>query len=151
MTASADHDALAALIDAYVARSAGMRFEEKRGFWDADEPSPVLKPEEEAAPLVGWPAIEGYWQRTRSLLGSLQSKHWGLHLVPLDSDTILALYNMIWSAEVDGPFLGGSPLAAHVRVTMALRRRPAGWRVFAVVESHVDGDVFVRQLYKAMA
>lgn len=149
MITQADQHDLTALIRDYLAHSSGMRFEDKRRFWDDQEPSPVLKPEEEPIPLVGWTVINDYWQRTRSDLESLESTQRGLQFVELDQDTVLALYHMTWSAVVNGPFLRGSPLVAHVRVTMALRRKPDGWRIFAVVESHVDGEVFLRQLYKA--
>ena len=136
-----------ALVQTYVDYSNGKRFGQKRTCWDAEEPSPVLSPEEEPFPLVGWQAIDDYWGRSGSVLSSLQSRCWGIHVSLLNERYALALYNLFWRADVNGPFLGGAPLGAHVRVTAMLRRKKAGWRIFASIESHVDGDCFVRKLY----
>lgn len=110
-------------VELYVALSKGMRFEEKKAFWDADEVRPLLKPEESATVLVGWPAITDYWSQTRRSLKNLESRCWDVSPVQLDQDLALVIFKLAWRAEVDGPFLSGAPLGALVRVSAFLRRK----------------------------
>ena len=114
------------LVRAYVALSAGLRFAEKRAYWDEDEPSPVLAPEEAATPLVGWDAIERYWSGSRESIADLRTECFDVHVNLLAPDLA-------------------------VRATFALRKRPAGWRIFASVEAHVDGAEYFRSLYRQRA
>lgn len=149
---SAPVTGIEALIGRYVALSEGMRFAEKRAFWDEEEPNPVLKPEEVGAPLVGWAAIDGYWRDTRSALASLKTDCWDFTLNPLSEDVVLALFKQRWVARMNGPvYLSAAPIASTVRVTMGLRRRDAGWKIFLAVESHVDGIEYFRNVFSRRA
>jgi hypothetical protein len=140
------------LVRGYVALSAGMRFAEKRAYWDEEEPSPVLAPEESAAPLVGWDAIEAYWSGSRESIADLRTECFDVHVNLLASDLALAIFRQHWTATMAAPtYLAGAPLAATVRATFALRKRVAGWRIFASVEAHVDGAEYFRALYRARA
>lgn len=140
------------LVRAYVALSSGLRFAEKRAYWDEDEPSPVLAPEETATPLVGWDAIERYWSGSRESIADLRTECFDVHVNLLAPDLALAIFRQHWTATMAGPaYLAGAPLAATVRATFALRKRPAGWRIFASVEAHVDGAEYFRSLYRQRA
>jgi ketosteroid isomerase-like protein len=147
-----DRAAIEHLIREYVALSAGMRFQEKRAYWDPEEPSPVLAPEEAPRTLVGWEAIERYWGGSRETIADLRTECFDVHVNLLGPDLAAAIFRQHWTATMSGPrYLGGAPLAATVRATWLLRRRAAGWRIFAVVEAHVDGAEYFADLYRRRA
>lgn len=150
MIAADEQAALRSLIEDYVALSKGMRFAEKRTFWDVDEPMPVLSPEESERLWRGWDEIEAYWTATKGALVDLQSDCWGILIQPLSSKLALALFNLGWTAHVEG-LSNGTALGAHVRVTAALRRKPEGWRFFSYIEGHVDAVEYMRSYYRAKA
>ncbi len=127
-------DEIESLVAEYVAASAGMRFEAKRALWDLDESSPVLQPEEIPQALIGWPAIDDYWAGTRGSLSELHSRYRELVHWRLAPDLAVASYSLRWRATLRDSAIS-SPLAADTRVTLLLRRRPPGWRIFHHVES----------------
>jgi hypothetical protein len=141
---------LIALVRAYIALSAGQRYREKRAFWDAEEPQPLLSPEESSAPHIGWPAIEAYWARSRGSIESLHTECRDIEPLLLAPRLALVTFTQRWRGTLrgEGP-LGGMPLAATVRVSMGLRKRAQDWRIFMSVESHVDGPTYFRTLYAA--
>lgn len=147
-----DIETLRALVHAYIGLSKGQRYEEKRAFWDAQEPTPVLSPEESNAPHVGWPAIGAYWNHARGSMASLETECWDVEPVLLSPSLALVTFKQRWRAVMsgDGP-LTGTPIAATVRVSMALRKRGHDWKIFMSVESHVDGPTYFRTRYEAQA
>ena len=150
---SEEHDAeFRRFVDTYIHLSTGMKFEEKRELWDPEEACPVLIPEEAQEPLVGWPAIEGYWQNTRHTLHSLTTEWWDLHVQRLSGDEALLLFKQRWRARMhESAYFSAEALASTVRVTMGVRRRPAGWRIFMSTESHLDGVEYFRAIYSQRA
>ncbi len=145
-------DELVGFVRAYIALSKGMRFEEKRRFWDDGEPQPVLAPEEAPAPLIGWFAIDGYWNASRQAMASLRTICFDFHVNRLGPAMALVAFKQRWRAELagSGP-LASAPLAATVRSSWVLRRREEGWRIVCVVEAHVDGAQYFRDLYAERA
>jgi len=135
------------VVTRYIALSEGMRFAAKRSFWDTEEATPLLAPEEVGAPLVGWQQIEAYWGATRTSLQSLRTECWDIVVNPLSESEVLALFKQRWVAQMSGPaLLAAAPLASTVRVSMGLRRRSATWKIFMSVESHVDGVEYFRNV-----
>ncbi|GMU68648.1 MAG: hypothetical protein AMXMBFR37_09800 [Steroidobacteraceae bacterium] len=135
------------IVNRYIGLSDGMRFAEKRQFWDADEDTPLLAPEEVGAPLVGWQAIEKYWGATRATLQSLRTECWDIVVNPMSETEAIALFKQRWVARMTAPeYLAAAPLASTVRVSMGLRRRAATWKIFMSVESHVDGVEYFRDV-----
>jgi ketosteroid isomerase-like protein len=150
--ASNDRDSIERLVRDYIALSKGMQFEAKRGFWDVDEPHPVLAPEEAAAPLVGWDAIERYWGASSGAMKDLATDCFDVHVNLLSSDLALAVFRQRWVATMAGPdYLAGAPLASTVRATFVLRRCAGAWKICTSVEAHVDGVTYFRELYEARA
>jgi hypothetical protein len=147
-----NEDELVEFVRGYIALSKGMRFEEKRLFWDAAEPHPVLAPEEAAEPLVAWTAIDGYWKSSRQAMASLRTLCFDFHVNRLGPALALVAFKQRWLAELagSGPF-ASAPLAATVRSTWLLRRREAGWRIVCSVEAHIDGVQYFRDLYAERA
>ena len=130
---------LADLIATYVGYSEGMNFEGKRALWDQDDPQPLLMPEEAHAPLIGWPAINAYWSKSRVIMESLKSRSANHRARLIAPDIALATYDMRWVATLAGPAnIPRKPIAADVSVTALLRRKPEGWRFFHLMEGPVD-------------
>lgn len=147
MTLKAITAEIEAIVTRYIGLSDGMRFAEKRGFWDAEEATPVLAPEEVGTPLIGWQQIEDYWGVTRTSLQSLKTECWDIVVNPLSESEAIALFKQRWVAQMSAPaLLAAAPLASTVRVSMGLRRRNATWKIFMSVESHVDGVEYFRDV-----
>lgn len=128
---------LAALIDQYVGFSEGMNFAAKKALWDTDDPAPLLMPEEEHAALIGWPALDAYWSKSRTVMSSLKTRAWGHHAREIVPGIALVTYTMRWVATLAGS-PGRKPIGADVRVTALLRKKPDGWRFFHLMEGPVD-------------
>jgi ketosteroid isomerase-like protein len=130
---------LAPLIERYVSYSEGMNFAAKRALWDTADPAPLLMPEEAPAALIGWPAIEAYWSQSRTVMASLKSRSANHRARLIAPDIALATYDLRWVATLAGPSAAPrQPIAADVRVTALLRRKPEGWRFFHLMEGPVD-------------
>lgn len=127
---------LVPLIERYISYSEGMNFEGKRALWDRDEPAPLLMPEEAHEPLVGWPAIDAYWSKSRVVMTSLKSRSANHRCRSLATDIALVTYDLRWVATLAGP--ARPPIAADVRVTALLRKKPEGWRYFHLMEGPID-------------
>lgn len=130
---------LAALVEQYVGYSEGMNFEAKRALWDQDDPAPLLMPEEAHEPLIGWPAINAYWSKSRVIMESLKSRSANHRARLVAPDIALITYDMRWVATLAGPaHIPRKPIGADVRVSALLRRKPEGWRFFHLMEGPVD-------------
>ncbi len=140
------------LLTEYLALAQGGRFLQRRRFWDADEPMPILAPEELTQPLIGWAAIEAYWSATAAGVAEFRSDCSALTLNVLAPDCVMAVFRQDWRAQMRaGSDLGSEPLAASVRVSMAWRRRDPDWRIFASFESHLEAGEYARSLARARA
>jgi hypothetical protein len=136
---------IAPLIARYVALSEGMNFAGKRELWDADDPAPLLMPEEAHAPLIGWSAIDAYWSKSRRIMASLKSRTANVRARRIAPDIAVATYDMRWIATMAGPAdMPRKPIAADVRVTALLRLKPDGWRLFHLMEGPVDLPTMAR-------
>ncbi|MDX2142652.1 MAG: nuclear transport factor 2 family protein [Rhodospirillaceae bacterium] len=130
---------IAPLIERYVSCSEGMNFAGKRALWDADDPAPLLMPEEAHAPLIGWAAIDAYWSKSRKIMESLKSRTANIRARRIAPDIAVATYDMRWIAVMAGPTdAPRRPISADVRVTALLRQKPEGWRLFHLMEGPVD-------------
>lgn len=142
-------ETLRALVRDYIMLSKDQRYAEKRAFWDLEEPRPVLSPEESNAPHIGWDAIEKYWSHARGSMASLETVCWDIEPILLCPSLALITFKQRWMATMSGQGpLTGTPIAATVRVSMALRKRDGAWKIFMSVESHVDGPTYFRTLYE---
>jgi hypothetical protein len=140
------------LIIRYVGYSETMNFAGKKALWDADDPSPLLMPEEARTALIGWNAIEAYWSKSRTIMDSLQSRSANHRVRQIDEDLALATYDMRWIATLSGPKeISRKPISADVRVTALLRKKSEGWRFFHLMEGPVDLIAMARQSYARKA
>lgn len=118
-----------------------------RELWDEDEPTPIYLAEE-CEPHIGWPAILKYWNVDRSK--SQRHLTWrDLTAVRGSEDVALAFYHCNWSTYIPGNRLYPKPFGGPVRISMALRRKPAGWRIFHYIEAPLASIVQLRQAHEA--
>lgn len=140
------------LIQRYVGYSESMNFDGKKALWDADDPSPLLMPEEAHAPLIGWAAIDAYWSKSRVIMETLKSQTANHTVREIDEDLVLATYDMRWVATMAGPKdVPRNPISADVRVTALLRQKPEGWRFFHLMEGPIDLMAMTRLAYTRKA
>ncbi|MBL8642904.1 MAG: nuclear transport factor 2 family protein [Rhodospirillaceae bacterium] len=137
LTSDSLTEVLTALVAEYVSYSEGMNFEAKRALWDQDDTAPLLCPEEAPEPLIGWPAINAYWSKSREVMASLKSQTANVRARLIALDIALVTYDMRWIATLSGA-ASRKPIAADVRVTALLRKKPEGWRYFHLMEGPVD-------------
>jgi hypothetical protein len=140
---SAEADIIA-VIQRYVGCAASMDFAGRKALWDADEPEPILCPEEAGEPLIGWQAMDAYWSRSRVVMADLKAQATGLCIAMLADDLAFATYSNRWIATMAGA-LPEAPIAADVRMNALLRKKPEGWRYFQLVEGPVDLMTMSRQ------
>jgi len=121
----------------YVACAETMDFSGRKALWDADEPMPILCPEESAEPLIGWQELDAYWSHSRVIMSDLRSQATNLIVHLLSDDVALVVYDSRWIAHMAGP-AHELPISADVRMNALLRKTPSGWRYFQLVEGPVD-------------
>jgi ketosteroid isomerase-like protein len=136
---------LVPLIERYVGYTKTMDFAAKRALWDADDPAPLLMPEESTEAHIGWPAIQAYWGTWRGAMESVDARTANHHCRLIAPDIALVTYDMRWSAVLAGAASEPrKPIGADVRVTALLRRKPEGWRFFHLMEGAVDLTAMAR-------
>jgi hypothetical protein len=141
---AAEEAEIIAVIQRYVGCAATMDFAGRKALWDADEPEPVLCPEEAGEPLIGWQAMDAYWARSRVVMADLKAKASRFCITLLADNLALATYDNRWIAHMAGSS-GEPPIAADVRMNALLRKKPEGWRYFQLVEGPVDLMTMSRQ------
>ena len=135
---------IVAVIKRYVGCAATMDFAGRKALWDADDPQPILCPEEATEPLIGWQAMDAYWSRSRVVMAELRAQASGFCINLLADDLALATYENRWIATMAGA-APEPPIAADVRMNALLRKKPQGWRYFQLVEGPVDLVTMSRQ------
>jgi hypothetical protein len=133
-----------AVIQRYVGCAASMDFAGRKALWDADEPEPILCPEEASEPLIGWQAMDAYWSRSRVVMADLKARATGFSIILLSPDLAWATYENRWIATMAGP-TPEPPIAADVRMNKKKKKKPEGWRYFQLVEGPVDLMTMSRQ------
>ncbi len=132
------------VVQRYVACAQNMDFVGRKALWDKDEPLPILCPEESEQALIGWDALDAYWSASRQSMASLKAKAVDFSVVLLADDIALVTYCSRWIAEMAGA-VPTPAIAADVRMTALLRKKPEGWRYFQLVEGPVDMLTMARQ------
>lgn len=118
-----------------------------QALWDREEETPIYVAEE-CDPHIGWSAILGYWNVDRSKSQRLLT--WReLTSVRAAEDVALAFFHSNWSTYIPDNRLYPKPFGGPVRITMALRRKPEGWRAFHYVEAPLASIVQLRRAHEA--
>ena len=122
-----------------------------KDLWDTADPQPIYIAEETERPFTTWPEIDRYWSHTAGILTRVSHRTANRIIKTASPDIAIVLYDMHWNAEVaPGGLFGGELLAGDNRVSVMLRRKPEGWRVFHYVEAPVAGMVQMRQAMRAL-
>jgi hypothetical protein len=120
----------------------------KKKFWDQNEKTPILVPEESVKPLIGWVEIEAYWANSINIMATLNSTTSNYRVREINSELTLTTYNMRWVATMRKETrYNGKTLAADVRVTALLRLRAGEWKFFHLMEGPIDLMTMTRQYY----
>ncbi|MDA0367811.1 MAG: nuclear transport factor 2 family protein [Proteobacteria bacterium] len=122
-----------------------------KALWDTDDPQPIYIAEEAEKPFTTWPEIDRYWSHTAGVLARVSHRAANRIIKAASPDIAIVLYDMHWNAEVaPGGLFGGEKMAGDNRVSIMLRRKPEGWRIFHYVEAPVAGMVQMRQAMRAL-
>ena len=139
-----EHPNILDTVQRYVACAQSMDFAGRKALWDADESVPILCPEEAKEPLIGWEALDAYWDRSRVTMADLRARAKNFTVMQLADDIALVTYDSQWVAHMVGP-TKEPPISARVRMNALLRKKPEGWRYFQLVEGPVDLMTMARQ------
>jgi ketosteroid isomerase-like protein len=139
------------VIDALEAAWKAHDFAALKTLWDIDDPQPIYIAEEAEEAFTSWPQIDAYWSRTGTVLSRVGHRTANRLIKSASPDIAIVLYDMHWNAEVaPGGLFGSEKMAGDNRVTIMLRRKPQGWRIFHYVEAPVAGMVQMRQHMRAL-
>jgi len=138
---------IAALEEAWKAHD----FAAIKALWDTDDAQPIYIAEEAERPFTTWEEIDRYWSHTGTVLARVGHRTANRIIKAASDDIAIVLYDMHWNAEVaPGGLFGGEMMAGDNRVTIMLRRKPEGWRIFHYVEAPVAGMVQMRQHMRSL-
>ncbi len=122
-----------------------------KALWDTDDPQPIYIAEEAERPFTSWDEIDRYWSHTGTVLARVSHRTSNRLIKAASKDVAIVLYDMHWNAEVaPGGLFGGEKMAGDNRVTIMLRRKAEGWRIFHYVEAPVAGMVQMRQHMRSL-
>jgi len=124
-------------VQRYVACAETMDFAGRKALWDADEPLPIICPEESAEPLIGWQELDAYWSHSRVVMSDLRAQASNLKVHLLSDDIAWVVYDNRWIAYMAAP-ANEPPISADVRMNALMRKTSSGWRYFQLVEGPVD-------------
>jgi len=140
-----------AVIEALEAAWKAHDFVAVKALWDTDDPKPIYIAEEAEKPFTSWAEIDRYWTHTAGVLVRVSHRTSNRLIKAASPDIAIVLYDMHWNAEVaPGGLFGGEMMAGDNRVSIMLRRKPEGWRIFHYVEAPVAGMVQMRQAMRAL-
>lgn len=146
--ASEDQAALKGLIEDYVtAWTKGERVSLKR-FWDSTEAEPFYIAEEVDDFLIGWQAIEAYWQAGDEAMNELLVHTWDHRFKAVAEGLASGLFWLHWSANLPGP---GRPIGGKVKAVVLCRKTAEGWRLIQWTESMLGPFPFLRKIYEDAA
>ena len=140
-------DDIAAYLDRYFAAWNRYDVAAMTSLWDEEEAMPIYLAEE-SDPRIGWPAIQAYWGIDRSRSERLVTWH-NLTAKEAAPGLAITLFDANWSTYIPGSRLYPKPFGGPVRITAALRRKAAGWRMFHYVEAPLASIVQLRQAHEA--
>lgn len=128
------HEEVRAAVDAWLAAINRLDFEAMKGLWDADFDGLVYQPEEYESPFRRWEDILRYWSNVPNVVESVPEwREIDGHIAVIDNVAVVysKLMTSIRIRDVEKPFNG------EVRLSLALRRTPDGWRLIHYHESRL--------------
>jgi hypothetical protein len=149
MTAQAiDDPAFRRLLEQYRIAWTNRDYSALRLLWHPCEDEPWWFPEELAAPLVGWEAIEAYWRDCERLIERFGLRTSNALIKPIAADLAIFRFEMKWTAVTRG---AAAPIGGDVKVSGVVRRDQEEWRFVHYMEAALGPLPFVRIAYARAA
>lgn len=148
MSQPSDHDreALLDLIASFERCFTEGDLEGLKALWDPADDSPFYIAEEVEAPLIGMPALEGYWHEQSKVLAAVSLRSWDHRFKMITDDVASALFRLHWNALQQG--ITGHPIGGDVKVSAVFKRTGDGWRFVHYAESALGPLPFLRKIYR---
>ena len=115
--------------------------------WDTDDDQPFYGPEEwEDGLVVGWPALERYWNPVpgKKILVGIRNRYSNVRAKLLANDLAVAVYDLRYDMQV----VGQKPLGGFDRIMAVFRKKSDGWKYVAYMEAPLNPMTMVRRLYQ---
>ena len=140
------HAEIAAVIHDTAERWNSQDFASVLELWDRDDPEPFYLAEERDDWLIGWAELEAYLDPPvpSPVVEAIREKMSNIRVKPLTEDLAIA----VWDMHFEMKMRGQAPIGEDVRVTAALRKRPAGWRYIYYAEAPQTTLVYMRKLFE---
>ncbi len=117
--------------------------------FDRTDPAPQYLAEEESDWLIGWDALEWYFEtpERNAAVQAMDMTPSNIRVRSLAPDLALAT----WDIFAQMKFRRGPPLGEKLRANAILRRTAEGWRFIYYAEAPKSALAYVRELYENMA
>jgi hypothetical protein len=122
-------------------------FSRLRELWDTDDPEPYYVPEEIEEPLIGWPALERYWNPRPGGRKVLEAFRWHFSNVRarlIAPDLALSIFDHQYELKLAGK--RNKPRAGFDRCLAIFRKKPEGWRFILYAQCPLGPETYVRTL-----
>ena len=116
-----------------------------RALWDESEAEPWYVAEEIDTPMVGWEAMQAYWDNNTKFQECIRVRYSNIRVKPIGPDLALAMFDLRFDLQPVGP---RKPMGGDNRVTAVFRRRPDGWRYVHYMEAPLSPITYIRKLYE---
>ena len=122
-------------------------FSRLRELWDTDDPEPYYVPEEIQEPIIGWPALERYWNPRPGGRKVLEAFRWHFSNVRarlIAPDLALSIFDHQYELKLAGK--RNKPRAGFDRCLAIFRKKPEGWRFILYAQCPLGPETYVRTL-----
>jgi len=122
-------------------------FQRLKELWDTDDPEPYYVPEEIEQPIIGWPALERYWNPRPGGRKILEAFRWGFSNVRaklIAPDLALCIFDHRFEMKIVGN--RNKPRSGFDRCVAIFRKKPEGWRFILYAQCPLGPETYVRTL-----
>ncbi|MBL8644735.1 MAG: nuclear transport factor 2 family protein [Rhodospirillaceae bacterium] len=113
--------------------------------WDLKEPMPMYLAEEQAGWLIGWEAVNEYFNPKRGG-GIMQAAEYNasdIQVRKIADDIAVATWSIYWQMKMRPT----PPIAEKLRATGIFRKTKAGWKFIHYAEAPKSPAVYIQELY----
>ncbi|MBL8630696.1 MAG: nuclear transport factor 2 family protein [Rhodospirillaceae bacterium] len=119
-----------------------------KDLWDPKEPTPMYLAEEEAGWLVGWDALNQYFNPKRAGEGFMQAAEYNasnIQVHTISDDLAVATWNIYWQMKMRP----APAIAERLRATGIFRKTSEGWKFIHYAEAPKSPSAYITDLYNA--
>ncbi len=128
-------------LHAYWRTFESLQFAKLTTFWDRADPSPLLFPEEEPAPICDWQAIDAYFANMANFMRLNETHISEFAHKPLADKLASATFRVRWYASLTG---FARPMAGFTHHSATLRNTPSGWKICQYMEMPRSAVLYFR-------